>query len=156
MPLATAAKRAPNWPAASIPAIAASAEAAENFCAKSPIVSATCLPVSVPVLRALRSASRSSGCTFALAASATCPTVARKSSSTCRRFASAVLNSLSENVLPVAARVLSAMCPASAEVRSAWSMPRSASDIARRMSAVVFSAPVAAPSVTARITSRMP
>ena len=58
--------------------------------------------------------------------------------------------------MPVAASVLSAMCPASAEVRNAWSMPRSASDIARRMSAVVLSAPVAAPSVTARITSRMP
>src|SRR6185369_7668461 len=116
-PLATMAQRWPNSLAVSSPTSAASNEATVNFCAKSLMTSATSRPVEVPVCRAERKASRSSGPTFVLAASATCVTVDRKSSSILRRLESAALRSWSENERPVAVSSLSATRPASVETR---------------------------------------
>ena len=123
MPLAISENRCPKSAAVSSPVNVASNDAAPNFCANSPMVCATCLPVAVPAWRALRRASRSSGRTLSLVPSATWPTVSRKSCSSFFRLASACLSSLSEKLRPLEVSCLSASPPASAEVRNAWSSP---------------------------------
>ncbi len=134
MPLASIAKREPYSPAACTPAIVTSSPAAVKRCANSPIASATCLPVCVPLVRALSRMRPSSGPTLPLAPSATRPTVASRSSSIFLRFASACLNSWSEKSCPDAASWRSAECPASADFVIAWSRPLNASASARRKS----------------------
>ncbi len=152
-PAASIAKRALNSPAACSPASVTSSDATDTRCANSVSVEATWRPVWVPVRRASVSTARSSGCTFCPAASATCETVARKSSSSRRMFESAALRSFSVKPRPVATIWRSAVCPASADLRSASSRPWNASASDCRTSLRLDSAPSAMPSLTARTTS---